>query len=205
MTADENIERLSRDILQQAESEAEVLISDAKKKADQLLESAREQAETVRNQLLEKARRDSERIRSQAIATTQLKVRTMQLEAREALLQDVFAAALKKLPTLQQRNDYSAIVEKMILEALSQIGSNNIVLHADKETIKILSSSFLSKINSSSSGSVQVGSILEEKTGISASTADGHLVFDNSFETRLQKLESNLRAPVYHLLMGESL
>ena len=86
MTTDENIERLSRDILQQAQSEADQLIVEAKGKGEQIKKHAVEEAAAERMRILNQAKRDADRIRSQAVATTQLKARTQKLEAREKLL-----------------------------------------------------------------------------------------------------------------------
>ena len=205
MTTDKNIERLSRDILQQAESEAEQIISEAKSKAEQIQKRAQEEAAAERVRILNQAKRDSDRIRSQAIATTQLKARTMQLESREKLLTEVFEASLKKIPSVQQWNDYEAIVEKLALEAIAQIGSDKIIIYSDKFTNKLLAESILKKNNSEFGGTIELGDPLEKGTGLIASTTNGHLTYDNTLETRLQKLENELRAPVNHLLMGEGL
>jgi V/A-type H+-transporting ATPase subunit E len=205
MTPDDNIERLSRDILQQAESEAEQIISEAKIKAEEINKLAQEKAAAQRDLILDKAKRDSDRIRSQAIATTQLKARTMQLESREKLLTEVFVEALKKLPSVQQWNDYEAIVEKLATEAISQIRAEKVILRTDKATAKLLTDAFVKKLAQKFNEKIELGDPLEAKTGAMATTTDGHLTYDNTLETRLQKLENELRSPVYHLLMGESL
>ena len=205
MTPDDNIEKLSREILQQAESEAATLISEAKSKAEEIKKRAQEEAASEKNRIISQAKRDSDRIRSQAVATTQLKSRTMELEAREKLLTQVLTEAMHKLPTVQQWNDYDAIVEKLALEAIAQIGSKKIIIHADKITNKILADSVLKKINSKFEGEVELGAPLQKGTGLIVATENEHLNFDNSLENRLSRLENELRSPVYHLLMGEGL
>jgi V/A-type H+-transporting ATPase subunit E len=205
MTPDENIERLSRDILQQAQSEAEQIISEANNKADQIRKHAQEEAAAERARILDQAKRDSDRIRSQAIATTQLKARTLQLESRENLLKEVFETALKNLSSVQQWNDYETIIEKLAKEAISQLGSSKLLIHSDKYTNKFLTESVLKKLNSEFDGRIALGEPLEKGTGLVTETANGHLTYDNTLETRLQRLANELRAPVYHLLMGESL
>jgi len=205
MTPDENIERLSRDILQQAQAEAEQLISEANIKAEQIRNRAKIDASAEQEKILGQAKRDAERIHSQALATTQLKARTMQLEAREKLLLSVFEAASSQITSVQQGSDYEATIEKLASEAIQQIGSKKVVLRADKTTKKILQESLIKKLSSQLNVEITLGDDLTDKTGVIAVTPDGHLNFDNTLETRLGKLENELRAPVYHLLMGESL
>ena len=92
-SVEENLELLSRAILSEANDEAEQIKADAKAKADAIRQRAERHAAAERDEILQRARQDADRIRSQAIATTQLKARTIQLEHREKLLKDVFDAA----------------------------------------------------------------------------------------------------------------
>jgi vacuolar-type H+-ATPase subunit E/Vma4 len=205
MTSDGNIERLSRDILQQAETDAEQVLLEAKNKADQIIKQAEEEASAEKARILERAKRDSDRIRSQAVATTQLKARTMMLESRENLLKEVFKEAQQKLSSVQQYSDYNVIIERLVMEAISQMTSNNVVIRADKKTSQLLADSILNSLASKYSGTIELGDVLENKIGVIASTSNGHLNYDNTLETRLEKLTNELRSPVYHLLQGESL
>lgn len=205
MTSDGNIERLSRDILQQAETDAERVLLDAKAKAEQIIKQAEEDAAAEKTRILDRAKRDSERIRSQAVATTQLKARTMMLESRENLLKEVFKEAQQKLSSVQQYSDYNVIIERLVMEAISQMTTNNVVIRADKKTSQLLADSILNSLASKYSGTIELGDVLENKIGVIASTSNGHLNYDNTLETRLEKLTNELRSPVYHLLQGESL
>lgn len=205
MATDGNIERLSRDILQQAESDAALVISEANAKADEIRKQAETEASAVKARIIEQAKRDSDRIRGQAVATTQLKARTMFLESRENLLKEVFEEAAKRLSSVEQYNDYEEIVKRLVMEAVSQMNSDNIVINADKKTKKMLADSILNSIASKFNGTIELGNTLENKIGVVASTSNGHLNYDNTLETRLEKLTNELRSPVYHLLMGESL
>jgi len=205
MTPENNIENLSRDILQQAKSEAEQLLSEAKIKAEEIHKRAQDEADAEKERILAQAKRDSDRIRSQAIATTQLKARTLQLESREILLTEVFSEAMKKLPSVQQWNDFGSIIENLAIEAISQLGSNEVLLHTDSVTAKLMTDSVLKKIRAKFKESIEIGGPLTNGTGLIATTKDGHLTYDNTLETRLQKIANELRSPVYHLLMGESL
>jgi V/A-type H+/Na+-transporting ATPase subunit E len=205
MTQDDNIQRLSREIIQQAEADAETILSEAKSKAEEIKMKAQETVNSDTKRILDQAKNEAERIRSQSIATAQLKARTLILESREKLLENVFTSAITKIPSVQQWNDYENIVEILALEAINQLGTNKVVLHADKMTNRLLSESILKKISTKFDGTIELGDPLEKGTGIIAETIDKHLNYDNTFETRLRRLESELRAPVYHLLMGETL
>lgn len=205
MTQDDNIQRLSREIIQQAEADAEKILAEAKIKAEQIRNHAQEVIAADKKRILEQAKNDADRIRGQAIATAQLNARTLILESREKLLVSVFESSMEKIPSVQNYSDYPAIVENMALEAITQLNVKKVILHADKVTNDLLKDSVLKKISTKFDGTIELGEPLKKGTGIIAETADGHLNYDNTLETRLRRLEGELRSPVYHLLMGETL
>ncbi|PKN99083.1 MAG: hypothetical protein CVU42_09460 [Chloroflexi bacterium HGW-Chloroflexi-4] len=205
MTQDDNIQRLSREIIQQAEADAEKILTEAKAKAEQIRNHAQEVIAADKKRILEQAKNDADRIRGQAIATAQLNARTLILESREKLLVSVFESSMGKIPTVQNYSDYPAIVENLALEAIQQLAVNKVILHADKVTHDLLKESVLKKISTKFDGTIELGEPLKKGTGIVAETVDGHLNYDNTLETRLRRLEGELRSPVYHLLMGETL
>ncbi len=205
MTQDDNIQRLSREIIQQAEADAEKILAEAKVKAEQIRNHAQEVVAADKKRILEQAKNDADRIRGQAIATAQLNARTLILESREKLLVSVFESSLEKIPSVQNYSDYPAIVESLALEAINQLAVKKVILHADKVTNELLKDSVLKKISLKYDGTIELGEPLKKGTGIVAETVDGHLNYDNTLETRLRRLEGELRSPVYHLLMGETL
>src|SRR5687767_15450 len=129
-----DIEMLERAILTEARDEAEQIKAEAKAKADAIRKRAQEQAEQERKAILERAREDVERLRSQAIATAQLKARSLELTKREELLDRVFKAAREKLPEVQKRPDYNEIAERSLREALVQLRVNKAEVRADQTT-----------------------------------------------------------------------
>jgi len=205
MTQDDNIQRLSREIIQQAEADAEKILTEAKAKAEQIRNHAQEVVAADKKRILEQAKSDADRIRGQAIATAQLNARTLILESREKLLISVFESSMEKIPSVQNYSDYPEIVETLAMEAITQLGVKKIILHADKVTNGLLQESVLKKISTKFDGTIEMGEPLKKGTGIVAETVDGHLNYDNTLETRLRRLEGELRSPVYHLLMGEAL
>jgi vacuolar-type H+-ATPase subunit E/Vma4 len=205
MTPEDNLDRLSKEIFTQAESETGQILAETKEKAEAIRKRARQEAADEKARILDQAKRDAERLRSQAVATTHMKARTLQLESREKLLTEVFDSARRNLAEVQQRSDYDAIVQRLIIEAVEQLGTKVVKLKADKATAKLITDKMLKEIAAQFKVKIEVAGTLDKGTGIVASTEDGHLTFDNTLETRLAHLETELRSPVYHVLMGETL
>lgn len=202
---EENIENLSRAILFEAEADAEQIQADAKEKADAIRQQAQQRAESERKEIMERAKQEAERIRSQVIAAAQMKARTLQLEHREKILDKVFNAAKEKLSGLQKRPDYDKIVLELVREAVDQLKVDQAEVRADAVTQKALNDQALNDITKELKTKLSVGKALDDGTGIVIDADNGRLHYDNTLETRLNRLQSALRSSVYHVLMGEKL
>ncbi len=199
----EDIEMLQRAILGEARDEAEQIKAEAKKKVDAIRKRAQEQAEQERRAILDQARQDAERLRSQAVATAQLKARSLQLAHREQLLDRVFKTVKEKLPDVQKRPEYDQIAATLLREALLQLRVNKAEIRADKITQNFLEKGAFDEISKELKGQFTIGGTLEEGIGVIVDAADGKLHYDNTLETRLNRLQSTLRASVYKVLIGE--
>jgi V/A-type H+-transporting ATPase subunit E len=199
----EDIQMLERAILTEAQDAAEQIKDEARKKAEAIRKRAQEQAEQERRAILERAQQDVDRLQGQAVATAQLKSRSLQLAHREQLLDRAFKAVKEKLPEIQKRSDYAQIAALLLREALVQLRVNQAEIRADSATQSILQKGALDDISKELNGQFTIGETLEDGIGVVVSAADGKLNYDNTLETRLDRLQSTLRASVYKLLMGE--
>ena len=204
-TVEQDIEKLTRAVLSDAVEEAEEIMSTARSKAEGIMMTAQKQAADERKEILERAAQDAERIRGQIIATSQLKARTLQLERREKLLDNVFKEARKQLSTVPQLKDYDQIALNLLREALARLQATSALVQADEATRRSFTERALDEISREMKATLQFKEPLEHGIGVVVETTDGHLHYDNTLETRLGRLENALRSPVYHILMGESL
>lgn len=202
-TEAQDIEMLSRAILTEVRDEAEQLKAEAKDKAEAIRKRVQEQVEQERKTILDRAHEDAERLRGQAVATAQLKARSLQLTNREQLLDRVFKTVREKLSDIQKRSDYDQIASLLLREALVQLRVDKAQISADKTTQAILEKGALGEISKELNGQFTSVGALEEGTGIIVDAADGKLHYDNTLETRLDRLEGTLRSAVYKVLIGE--
>jgi vacuolar-type H+-ATPase subunit E/Vma4 len=199
----QDIEMLERAILTEARDEAEQIKAEGREKAEAIRKRAQEQAESERQAILDRAKQDADRLRGQAVATAQLKARSTQLSSREQLLDRVFQAVKEKLPEIQKRPDYDAIAAMMLREALSQLKVKEAQIRADESTQKSLKKGALNEISKELNGEFKLGEALEEGLGVVVDAGDGKLHYDNTLETRLNRLQNALRSSVYQMLTGE--
>jgi vacuolar-type H+-ATPase subunit E/Vma4 len=202
---DENLEALSRAVLSEARNQAEQVLTEAREKAEATRERARQRAETERKEILEHAAQEAERVRGQAVAAAQLKARTLHLGEREKLLDSVFDAARQQLPSIQKWKDYDQVAANLLREALNHLGASSAQFRADETTQKLLKDQTLADVSKELNVQIQVGPQLKHGIGVIVETPDGHLQYDNTLGTRLDRMQNTLRPKVYQLLTGESL
>ena len=202
-TGVQDVEMLERAILTEAREKADQIKAEAKEKVEAIRKRAQERAEAERKAILERAQQDAERLRGQAVATAQLKARSLGLAHREQLLERVFKAVKEKLPAVQTRPDYDQIAALLLREALTQLNVKKAEIRADEISQKALKQGALPEISKELGGEFPVAGALEEGIGVIVDAADGKLHYDNTLETRLNRLQGALRSSVYQILIGE--
>jgi V/A-type H+-transporting ATPase subunit E len=202
-TGVQDIEMLERAILTEAREKADQIKAEAKEKVEAIRKRAQERAEAERKAILDRAQQDAERLRGQAVATAQLKARSLELAHREQLLERVFKAVKEKLPEIQKRPDYDQIAAMLLREALTQLKPKKAEIRADEIAQKALKKDALHDISKELDGEFIIVGTLEEGIGVVVDAADGKLHYDNTLETRLSRLQGALRSSVYQILIGE--
>jgi vacuolar-type H+-ATPase subunit E/Vma4 len=202
-TLEENIETLSQRMINDANGEAEKILTEARAKANEIRKRGQAQADAERKAILDRAQQERERLRGQAVATTELKARNDQLEFREQLLDQVFENTRGKIQTVQQWNNYDEISIALLKEALMHLKNYPVSVRMDPVMRKLVSDERIQQIAKDLQVEVTSISELAQGTGVIIETADGHLNYDNTLENRLARLQNTLRAPVFHILMGE--
>jgi V/A-type H+/Na+-transporting ATPase subunit E len=199
----DDIEMLERAILGEVQDESDQIKANAKEKVDAIRKRTQEQAEAESKAILDTARQEAERLRSQVVATAQMKARSAQLAHREQLLERVFKTVKEKLADVQKRPDYDQIAAMLLREALQGLRVNKAEIRADKVTQNILEKKALGEISKELNGQFTMADALEEGMGVIVDAADGKLHYDNTLETRLNRLQNTLRSSVNKILLGE--
>jgi vacuolar-type H+-ATPase subunit E/Vma4 len=95
------------------------------------------------------------------------------------------------------------VARHLVRDAVTHLGSDNVLVRADAETRKVLRPDVLAELATELGVYMRAGEPLSEGTGIVLETPDGHCRYDNRLDTRLARIQSALRTPVYRILVGE--
>jgi len=204
MTERDKVLVLERAIMEIAEKEAQVILDEARAKADRIHRQALDQAAIEREHILEAARQTAEKLLDQAKAKAQLEAQMLKLRRREQVLTHTFTEAHQRLSTILQRPEYADIVRRLISEAAITMGDEAFVIQADATTNRVLDNAFLQDLAERLNVHLERGPQLAEGTGIVLTTPDGHRRYDNRLETRLTRIQDNVRTTVFHILAGDT-
>ncbi len=91
----------------------------------------------------------------------------------------------------------------LLKAALLHLKGYPVKVQLDPVLKKVLTQEDLEKIAGELGVEITEVTELNQGTGVIVETIDGHLKYDNTLETRLNRLQNILRTPVYHILMGE--
>ncbi|MFP4344556.1 MAG: V-type ATP synthase subunit E [Anaerolineales bacterium] len=198
-----NIEILEQAILSQAQIEAQRLLDEAEVRAERIVAQADAEARTEAERILERARTATEALRRQMAATTQLEAQNLRLRRREEILNRAFESARRRLHSLVEQPEYEALASDLVREGVARLGghTNKVIVRADPQTRTLLEGGGLSRLAESLQVHLELGPPLAWGTGVVLETAEGHRRYDNTLESRLERMREELRTPVYRRLI----
>jgi len=203
-TKQNNIEALERAIVEEANDEAHQIHTEAQAEIERTQRDVRVRIKAEEERILQRAEKDAQSIRSHSLAAAQLDAQNTKLRRRELLLQSTFDKARERLTSVPQRPDYQQILRLLVTEAIHHVGADDVTIRADRSTVDCLSHELLTELEQELGVKLAVGQPLERGAGVIVETPDGHRRYDNTLDTRLDRMQNGLRTLVYRILMGEA-
>lgn len=182
------IDNIIEKITAQAQSEIDEILANANAEAEAILKDAKTQAEALSLKLSAEAEKTAQNEKSRIISMADSQSRKLRLSDKQALIDECFALAQKKL-TEMPKDEYIALLCDMILSQVTS-GKEEIMLGAsDKEKI---GADLIAKVNKSRDG---LSLTLSEKALIKNGgfiIKDGDIEYNNTFETLLASYKEQL-------------
>lgn len=191
-------EKLRAEMRQDAERKAKRLIDRARRDGKKLVDGARKDvAEHRRARLAIANHHAAERVRA-VLAGVEHEKRRRELVARESVIEQVLAEALKRARELLGSARLEALRE-LAREGVEAIGLRQGTFRcrpADKELVD--------RIARQMSVEVQVETTDDMAEGIVVVDGDGRRSYDNTFTARLERMREQLRALAYRTLKAKT-
>ena len=198
-----NLSKAASDTLEKVSSEfeSEVLadLQGGRGDAMALIQSSKRETSEAVVKILETGSRQAESLKRQMVGAAELETRNDQLRSMESAMTEVFSSAVSRVSKTGGAR-YERSMVQLIREGVEVIGPKAKVSCSSKDR-KVVASA-IRKVNG---GAVRLAlgeASVETIGGVMLTSADGSVRFDNTFESRLERMRPDLRKEIAGLLGG---
>jgi len=189
------------DILQalddECRAECQEIFRRAEQEAKQIIERAQAEAEAIRQARLAKVKADAQSEAVSMLYSARLRSKNEVIRAKEKVVEEVLAEAVRRLQDLRSRGDYREVLEGLIDEGLARV-SGKTVVHVDPADKEL-------------ADEIMRGKGLDFEVRPDIKTLGGAVITDaaervqiiNTVEERLNRAREKLRMQVSGILFGE--
>ncbi|RLJ07252.1 MAG: hypothetical protein DRP13_04140 [Candidatus Aenigmatarchaeota archaeon] len=183
------MKELSKEIIRQAEKEAEKIIKNAKKEAEALIEKAKAEAKQEIEKERKKTRKEKERLLNREKIKANIEGKKLTLDTKKEVLERVFQEFLKKVLDMKEK-EKTELYRSLVKNAEKEIKSGTIYVR--KQDLKIVKK--LAKLR-----------VMEKdmEWGITAESRDGKELIDLTLPTLIEFLKERTAKKLADLLFGE--
>jgi V/A-type H+/Na+-transporting ATPase subunit E len=205
MSSNSALERTISKVLSQKEAELISKIDSAFQESLSNLEASRGKLETERVRIVESAKKQAENLKRQIVGSGRLAARNQELLMIENAVNDAFEEARKKLATSGGKDSYKTLLSTIIEDSVSSVGSGEVVIECNKNDAELVRKilSDLQNRNPKVQAKVSDHSI-DVLGGVRVKSADGTMTFDNTLDSRIERLKPLIRKNIAQMLRGEA-
>jgi len=205
MSSNSALERTISKVLSQKEAELISKIDSAYQESLNNLEASRGKLEAERTRIVESAKKQAENLKRQIVGSGRLAARNQELLMIENAVNNAFEEARKKLAASGGRDSYKALMSTIIEESVSSVGSGEVVIECNKNDAELIRKilSDLQEKNPKVQAKVSDRSI-DVLGGIKVKSADGTMTYDNTLDSRIERLKPLIRKNIAQMLRGEA-
>jgi V/A-type H+/Na+-transporting ATPase subunit E len=203
MSSSSALERTINKVLSQKETELISQIDSAYEESLRNLEASRDRLEAERTRIIESAKKQAENLKRQIVGSSRLAARNQELLMIENAVNNAFEEARKKLAASGGKDSYKTLMASLVEESVSSVGSDEVVVECNRNDAELVSKILadLQKKNPRIKAKVSDQHI-EVIGGIKVKSADGSMTYDNTIDSRIERLKPLIRKNIAQILRG---
>jgi V/A-type H+/Na+-transporting ATPase subunit E len=195
------LDRTVDKVLAQKQEEFMTQIESAYQEAASNLESSKGSLRSEYEKIIQGSKKQAENLKRQILGSKRLESRNQELLLIEMAVNDYFEKARERFRELPRDKEYKSMINEMIDDCISAIGTEEIIIESNEKDSKTIS-----EIISKKSKKVKLS--LSEKPinvigGLRAMSADGSLTYDSTLELRMERLKPLIRKEIVQRLRGD--
>ncbi|HKU49019.1 MAG TPA: V-type ATP synthase subunit E family protein, partial [Nitrososphaera sp.] len=198
------LERTINKVLSLKEADLISQIDSAYQESLNNIESSQGKLEVERTRIVEASKKQAENLKRQVVGSSRLSTRNQELLMIENAVNSAFEQARKKLASSGDKESYKSLMTGIIEESISSIGSGEVTIEsnkADAELVKKIATD-LQKKNSKVKINVSAQPI-SVIGGVRVKSGDGSMSYDNTLDSRIERLKPLIRKNIAQMLRGE--
>jgi V/A-type H+-transporting ATPase subunit E len=203
MSSNSALERTINKVLSQKETELISQIDSAYEESLSNLEASRDRLEAERTRIIESAKKQAENLKRQIVGSSRLAARNQELLMIENAVNNAFEEARKKLAASGGKDSYRTLMASLVEESVPSVGSDGVVVECNRNDAELVSKILadLQKKNPRIKAKVSDQHI-EAIGGIRVKSADGTMTYDNTIDSRIERLKPLIRKNIAQMLRG---
>jgi V/A-type H+-transporting ATPase subunit E len=203
MSSSSPLERTIDKVLSQKESELISKIDSAHQESLRNLDSSKSKLNSEYLAIIENARKQAENLKRQIVGSSRLSARNNQLILIEDSVRTVFEMVRKRLSSIHKEPDYEKLMKQALLNALKEIGKNDLSIECNKTDYSLVRKVVDSINKEMGTKMVVANKNIDILGGIRATSSDGILSYDDSTDSRIERLKPLIRKNIVQVLRGE--
>lgn len=194
------LDRTVDKVLAQKQEEFMTQIDSAYQEAASNLESSKSSLRSEYEKIILGSKKQAENLKRQILGSKRLESRNQELLLIEMAVNDYFEKAKERFRELPRDKEYKSMINEMIDDCISAIGTEEIIIESNEKDSKMFS-----EIISKKSKKLKL-SVSEKPIniigGLRAMSADGSLTYDSTLELRMERLKPLIRKEIVQTLRG---
>lgn len=204
MSSSSSLERTINKVISQAEADFITQIDSSFQESLTNLAASRTKLEAEYNRILEGARKQGDNLKRQIVGSSRLSARNRQLVLIESAVNDTFEKAKTILASSNKENSYRLLMRKILKDSVMMIDSDQVIVECNKNDIELVKEAISDSFNDNNKIKIKISDHpLNAIGGIRLTSADGSMTFDNTLDSRIERLKPLIRKNIAQMLRGE--
>jgi V/A-type H+-transporting ATPase subunit E len=204
MSSTSALERTIDKVLAQREADLIKQLDSAYEESIANLESSRTNLQSEYLRIVEGAKKLAENLRRQIVGSSRLSARNKELVIIETAVNDAFERAKVKMASSNKMQGYKALITKMLENSISEIASDEIIIECNNNDLELVKN-VVANFHNNNNNKVRLN--LSDKHinvigGIRLRSADGSITYDNTLDSRIERLKPLIRKNIVQMLRG---
>jgi len=198
------LERTINKVISQAEADFITQIDSSFQESLKNIAASRTKLEAEYNRILEGARKQGDNLKRQIVGSSRLSARNRQLVLIESAVNDTFEKAKTILASSKRENSYRLLMRKILKDSVMMIDSDEVIVECNKNDIELVEQAISDSFKDNNKIKIKMSDHpLNSIGGIRLTSADGSMTFDNTLDSRIERLKPLIRKNIAQMLRGE--